>query len=185
MYLIWGLLRHCRTLRWWLEAAADCWQGPQYDENALSILSVNFSVQQPTNRDLREKAVYFPPQMDEYWMARRVLMGEVSGGQTCTRETEPRGLAKIFSDYFWLIFIPTEDLGNSFLLILCFMPTNTQIIQCFMRISKNYHSYYILKRIVLVSLQFLKGIVLVTFQKASFLSCSKIDRAFLASLWFV
>ena len=29
--------------------------------------------------------------------------------------------AKIFGDYFWLIFIPTEDLGDPFLLILCLL----------------------------------------------------------------
>ena len=28
---------------------------------------------------------------------------------------------KIFSDYYWLIFIPTEDLGDHFLLILCLL----------------------------------------------------------------
>ena len=29
--------------------------------------------------------------------------------------------AKIFGDYFWLIFIPTEDLGDHFFLILCLL----------------------------------------------------------------
>ena len=29
--------------------------------------------------------------------------------------------AKIFGDYFWPIFIPTEDFGDSFLLILCLL----------------------------------------------------------------
>ena len=29
--------------------------------------------------------------------------------------------AKIFGDYFWLIFIPTEDLGNLLLVILCLL----------------------------------------------------------------
>ena len=29
--------------------------------------------------------------------------------------------AKIFGDYFWLIFIPTEDLGDHFLKILCLL----------------------------------------------------------------
>ena len=29
--------------------------------------------------------------------------------------------AKIFGEYFWLIFIPTEDLGDHFFLILCLL----------------------------------------------------------------
>ena len=121
---------------------------------------------------------------------------------------------KIFGDYFWLIFIPTEedlgdpfllilcllkiwrpiladcmpteDLGYPFLLLLCFMPTNRKIIRsCFIPISKNYRSCYVPKSIVLVSLQFPKCIILAMFQKASLLFCSEIDSSFLASLYFV
>ena len=38
-----------------------------------------------------------------------------------TQSAEYVKYAKIFGDYFWLIFIPTEDLGNPFLLILCLL----------------------------------------------------------------
>ena len=72
----------------------------------------------------------------------------------------------------------TEDLGDQFLLILCFIPKNRQIIirSCFIPISKKYRSCYVEK-----------SIVLVTFQKASTLFCSKMYRSFIAaaSLWFV
>ena len=73
-----------------------------------------------------------------------------------TQSSEYVKYAKIFSDYFFLIFIPTEDLGDPFLLILCFMYTNRQII-------------------IYVSFQFLKIIFLLTFQKALSLFCCKID----------
>ena len=61
VYLIWGLLRHCWTLRRWLEAAADCWRGPQHDGKCSFYFKCYFFHTTPTNRDLREKAVYFPP----------------------------------------------------------------------------------------------------------------------------
>ena len=35
------------------------------------------------------------------------------------QSTEYVKYAKIFGDYFLLIYIPTEDLGDQFLLILC------------------------------------------------------------------
>ena len=63
VYLIWCLLRHCRTLRRRLEAAADCWRGPQYDWKCSLYFKCYFFRTTPTNRDLREKAVYFPPRV--------------------------------------------------------------------------------------------------------------------------
>ena len=68
----------------------------------------------------------------------------------------------------------TEDLCDPFLLILCFMPTNTQIIpSSFIPISKNYF------HVTFQNVSFL-----LRSKKASFLFCSKIDNSFLASLWF-
>ena len=61
VYLIWGLLRHCWTLQRWLEAAADCWRGPQYGGKCSFYFKCYFFRTTPANRDLREKAVYFPP----------------------------------------------------------------------------------------------------------------------------
>ena len=55
-----GLLRHCWTLRRRLEAATDCWRGPQYDRKCSFYFNYFFHTT-ATNRDLREKAVYFPP----------------------------------------------------------------------------------------------------------------------------
>ena len=59
VYLIWGLLRHCWMLRRRLEAAVDCWRGPQYDGKCSFYFKCYFFRVTPTNRDLREKAVYF------------------------------------------------------------------------------------------------------------------------------
>ena len=51
------------TLRRWLEAATGCRQGPQYDGKCSFYLHCYFFRTSQTNRDLREKAVYFPPRM--------------------------------------------------------------------------------------------------------------------------
>ena len=69
--------------------------------------------------------------------------------------------AKIFSNYFWLIFMPLEDLGDKFLLILCLLKI----------LASQWRP--ILAVFFFVSFQFGKCIVLVTFQKASFLLRSK------------
>ena len=54
--------------------------------------------------------------------------------------------AKIFGDYFWLIFIPTEDLGDLFLLILCLLKIlATQCLngdQFFLRWYANHFQVY-------------------------------------------
>ena len=63
VYLIWGLLRHCWMLRRCLEAEDDCWRGPQYDGKCSFYFKCYFFRTTPTNWDLREKAVYFPPQV--------------------------------------------------------------------------------------------------------------------------
>ena len=67
-------------------------------------------------------------------------------------------------------FMPTEDLGNQFLLILCFIPNNRGIIihSCIIPIFKKYHSCHVPKSIVLVSFQFQN----IPFHEASFLFCS-------------
>ena len=57
VYLIWGFLRR------WLEAATGCWRGLQYDGKCFFYLNCYFFRTSPTNRDLREKAVYFPPRI--------------------------------------------------------------------------------------------------------------------------
>ena len=90
--------------------------------------------------------------------------------------------AKIFGDYFWLIFIPTEDLGNQFLLILCLLKilaTNSCSFYAYWRswrpilpilcLLKILASQWqpILAVFVLVSFQFPQIIVLVMFQKSS------------------
>ena len=45
----------------WLEAAMGCRRGLQYDGKCSFYLNCYFFRTSPTNRDLREKAVYFPP----------------------------------------------------------------------------------------------------------------------------
>ena len=47
-------------LRQRLEAVTDCWRGPQYDGKCSFYLNCYFFRTTPTNRDLREKAIYFP-----------------------------------------------------------------------------------------------------------------------------
>ena len=58
-----ALLDHVRKkyMRRRLEAATDCWQGPQYDRKCSFYFNCYFFRTTPTNRDLIEKAVYFPP----------------------------------------------------------------------------------------------------------------------------
>ena len=51
---------YCWMLRRRLEAATGCRRGPQYDGKCSFYLNCNFFRTSPTNRDLREKAVYFP-----------------------------------------------------------------------------------------------------------------------------
>ena len=48
-----------------------------------------------------------------------VIMSSHQPGCQPVQSAEYIKYAKIFSDYFWLIFIPTENLGNPLLLILC------------------------------------------------------------------
>ena len=43
------------------DAAADRWRGPLYDGKCSFYFKCYFFRTTPTNRDLREKAVYFPP----------------------------------------------------------------------------------------------------------------------------
>ena len=42
------------------EAATGCWRGQQYDGKCSFYFNCYFFCTTPTNRDLREKAVYFP-----------------------------------------------------------------------------------------------------------------------------
>ena len=51
---------NCWMLRQRLEAAAGCRRGPQYDGKCSFYLNCYFFHTSPTNRDLRDKAVYFP-----------------------------------------------------------------------------------------------------------------------------
>ena len=55
--------RNCWTLRRRLEAATCCRRGPQYDGKCSFYFNCYFFPTSPTNRDLREKAVYFPPRV--------------------------------------------------------------------------------------------------------------------------
>ena len=55
-----GSYGDCWKLRWLLEAAAGCWRGPQYDGKCSFYFNCYFFRTTPTNRDLRQKAVYFP-----------------------------------------------------------------------------------------------------------------------------
>ena len=48
-------------LRRQLEAVTGCLRGTQYDGKCSFYLNCSFFRISPTNRDLREKAVYFPP----------------------------------------------------------------------------------------------------------------------------
>ena len=68
-----SLLRHCWTMRRWLEAAADCWRGQLYDGKCSFYFNCYFFRTTPTNRDLREKAVYFPPRIGNSYWDRRSL----------------------------------------------------------------------------------------------------------------
>ena len=52
---------NCWMLRRRLEAATCCRRGLQYDGKCSFYLNCYFFRTSPTNRDLREKAVYFPP----------------------------------------------------------------------------------------------------------------------------
>ena len=54
---------NCWMLRRRLEAATGCRRGPQYDGICSFYLNCYFFRTSPTNRDLREKAFYFPPRM--------------------------------------------------------------------------------------------------------------------------
>ena len=79
VYLIWGLLRHCWTLRRRLEAAADCWRSPQYDGKCSFYFTCYFFRTTPTNQDLREKAVYFPPRFPKFkWISMVFQMNAIS-----------------------------------------------------------------------------------------------------------
>ena len=52
---------NCWMVRQRLEAAKGCRQSPQYDGKCSFYLNCYFFCTSPTNQDLREKAVYFPP----------------------------------------------------------------------------------------------------------------------------
>ena len=52
---------NCWMLRRRLGAATGCRRGQQYDGKCSFYLNCYFFRTSPTNRDLREKAVYFPP----------------------------------------------------------------------------------------------------------------------------
>ena len=52
---------NCWMLQRWLEAEMGCRRGPQYDGKCSFYLNCYFFRTSPINRDLREKAVYFPP----------------------------------------------------------------------------------------------------------------------------
>ena len=52
---------NCWMLRQRLEAAMGCRWGPQYDGKCSFYSNCYFFRTSPINRDLREKAVYFPP----------------------------------------------------------------------------------------------------------------------------
>ena len=52
---------NCLMLWRQLEGATGCRQGPQYDGKCSFYLNCYFFRTSPTNRYLREKAVYFPP----------------------------------------------------------------------------------------------------------------------------
>ena len=54
---------NCWVLRRRLGAATGCWRGPQYDGKCSFYLNCYFFRTSPTNQDLREKAVYFPPRI--------------------------------------------------------------------------------------------------------------------------
>ena len=51
----------CWGLQRLLEAATGCRQGPQYNRKCSFYFNCYFSHTTSTNRDLRQKAVYFPP----------------------------------------------------------------------------------------------------------------------------
>ena len=50
----------CWKLRRLLEAVTGCWEGPQCDGKCSFYFNCYFFRTTPTNRDIRQKAVYFP-----------------------------------------------------------------------------------------------------------------------------
>ena len=56
-----GSYGNCWKLRRLLESATGCRRGPQYDGKCSFYFNSYFFRTTPTNRDLRQKAVYFPP----------------------------------------------------------------------------------------------------------------------------
>ena len=58
----------CWKLRLLLEAATGCLRGPQYDGKCSFYFNYFFHTP-PTNRNLRQKAVYFPSQIQGNWVS--------------------------------------------------------------------------------------------------------------------
>ena len=56
-----GSCGNCWKLRRLLEAATGCRRGPQHDGKCSFYFNSYFFRTTPTHRDLRQKAVYFPP----------------------------------------------------------------------------------------------------------------------------
>ena len=67
---------NCWMLQRRLEAATGCRRGPQYDGKCSFYLNCYFFHTSPTNRDLREKAVYFPPRDTSFplWLSRSLFL---------------------------------------------------------------------------------------------------------------
>ena len=64
-----GSYGNCWKLRRLLEAATGCHRGQQYDGKCSFYFNSYFFRTTPTNRDLRQKAVYFPSRMTRSYPA--------------------------------------------------------------------------------------------------------------------
>ena len=82
-------------LRRQLEAATGCWRGQHYDGKCSFYFNSYFFRTTPTNRDLREKAVYFPPWMSLCLFEKSTRMSIISNSVTHLRSYTNTAIADI------------------------------------------------------------------------------------------
>ena len=69
---------NCWKLRQLLEAAMGCWRGLQYDGKCSFYFNCYFFRTPPTNRDLRQKAVYFPARHEQSYSSLDHFRGAIA-----------------------------------------------------------------------------------------------------------
>ena len=83
------------------------WRGPQYDGKCSFYLNCYFFHTSPTNRDLREKAVYFPPRLLTPF--RMETSWSLAWDHFCRDIDDPCG---VIADSCGIVMIP-EAIGSS------------------------------------------------------------------------